>query len=450
MTDRPLRDQLPGGTVRRLHGRRAASALAALAFVTTTWVSPQVGASEEAVSGPRRFVVTDFGAAADGRTVTTAALQAAIDAAHAAGGGIVELPRGVFRSGSLFLKPGVGLHLAEGAVLLGSNNIEDYPKQLTRIEGHFEPWPMALINAREIDGLRLSGPGTIDGNGILFWAAFWQRRKENPRCTNLEVERPRMFFLDRCTNVRLEELSLRDSGFWNIHLYRCRDVVLEGLDIQSPTTGPVRAPSTDGIDIDSCQRVTVRRCRISVDDDCIALKGSKGPRADQDADSPPVEDIVIEDCHFGAGHGVVTFGSEATIVRNVTVRNCVVTGQNNVVRLKLRPDTPQLYENLVYEGLRLEGAGRLFDVKPWMQFHDPQGLPPPPSVVRNVTVRNITGAYGSLGTLQGNPDDTIAGVRLQDVDVRLTDEQFAVGDVTGLVFDNVRINGRPAAAPAGR
>src|SRR6476469_768011 len=158
-----------------------------------------------------------------------------------------------------------------------------------------------------------------------------------------------MFFIDRCRNVQLAGLKLRDSGFWNVHLYRCRDVVIEQLDIFSPGTVPVRAPSTDGIDVDSCQDVVIRHCNISVDDDCIALKGSKGPGADQDPASPPVDNVLIEDCTFGDGHGVVTLGSEATVVRNVTVRNCVVTGKNAVVRLKLRPDTPQLYENLVYE-----------------------------------------------------------------------------------------------------
>ena len=84
----------------------------------------------------------------------------------------------------------------------------------------------------------------LDGNGVPFWQAFWQRRKENPKCTNLEVERPRLMIIDRCNDVHIEGLALQDSGFWNLHLYRCRDVVIEGLRITIPSseTKNVRAP----------------------------------------------------------------------------------------------------------------------------------------------------------------------------------------------------------------
>jgi polygalacturonase len=397
------------------------------------------------------FSVIDFGATADDATLDTEALQKAIDRAHEQGGGRVVLPQGVFRSGSLFLKQGVELHLEKEAVLLGSNNIADYPKRTTRIEGHFPEWRMALINAQNLTGVRITGSGKIDGNGILFWAAFWQRRKENRNLTNLEIERPRMFFIDRCNDVRLEGLTLRDSGFWNVHLYRCRDVLLEGLDIATPGQGSViRAPSTDGIDIDSCQNVTIRRCKISVDDDCIALKGTKGPLAHQDESSPPVENILVEDCEFGDGHGVLTCGSEATIVRNVTIRNCKIGGSNNVVRLKLRPDTPQLYENLTFENLTLASTGgRLLDVKPWTQFFDLKGHPLQPSVVRNVTIRNVTGSYGSLGVLNPNAIDTVDGITLENISLTVADEKFELGQtVKNLAARNVTINGKPFVAPA--
>ncbi|HET7536908.1 MAG TPA: glycosyl hydrolase family 28-related protein, partial [Candidatus Didemnitutus sp.] len=129
-----------------------------------------------AASHAADFSVTDFGAKADDSALDTAGIQAAIDHAAQNGGGRVVLPKGTFRSGSIFLKAGVELHLEEGAVLLGSNNIEDYPKRETRIEGHFEPWRMALVNAQQIDGVRITGAGKIDGTGLMFWAAFWPRR----------------------------------------------------------------------------------------------------------------------------------------------------------------------------------------------------------------------------------------------------------------------------------
>jgi alpha-L-rhamnosidase len=395
------------------------------------------------------FRITDFGATADDATLDTVAIQKAIDEAHAKSGGRVVFPKGLFRSGSIFLKAGVELYLEKDSVLMGSNHIEDYPKRKTRIEGHFPEWRMALINAQELPQVRIGGEGKIDGNGILFWAAFWQRRKEHRNLTNLEVERPRMFFIDRCNDVRLTGLTLRDSGFWNVHLYRCRGVVLESLDIATPGVGAVvRAPSTDGIDIDSCQDVTVRGCKISVDDDCIALKGTKGPLALEDETSPPVENILIENCTFGEGHGVLTCGSEATIVRNVTIRNCTIRGENNVVRLKLRPDTPQTYENLTFENLRLEGGkGRLFDVKPWTQFFDLKGHPLQPSIVKNVVIRNVTGSYGMLGVLNANAIDTVKNITLENISLTLADDQFELGKVENLALRNVTINGKPYSLP---
>ncbi len=391
------------------------------------------------------FPITAHGAVADAKTLNTAAIQAALDAAHAVGGGRVVIPKGTFKSGSIFLRPGVELHLAEGAVLLGSNNIEHYPKQRTRIEGHFPEWRLALVNGTNLTGVRITGPGKLDGNGTLFWAAFWQRRKENPQCTNLEVERPRLVHLDTCTDVRITGLVLRDSGFWNLHLYRCRDVLLEGLDIFSPGagSGPVRAPSSDGIDLDSCRDVVIRRCKIAVDDDCIALKGTKGPLADRDESSPPVENILVEDCTFGAGHGVVTCGSEATVVRNVTVRNCTVAGKNNLVRLKLRPDTPQRYENLVFENITLDGDGRIFDVAPWTQFFDLKGHPPPARSVAGVTLRNLTGRYGTLGRLRGNEGDDLSGIHLENITLTLADDKFERGPVRDFTATGVALNGRP-------
>ena len=420
----------------------------------------------------KSYVITEFGAVADGVTLNTSAIQKAIDSAAAAGGGMVEIPAGTFRSGSIFLKDGVGLELAENAVLLGSTDIEDYPKRETRIEGHFEPWRMALVNAREMDGVRIGGKGVIDGNGITYWAKFWQRRRENPKCTNLEVERPRLMFIDRCTDVRVTGISLTYSGFWNLHLYRCQDVLIDGLSITAPTRHTkhrnymttsilkgmqeeagirnlplkdnILGPSTDGIDIDSSQRVTVRNCYISVNDDNIALKRSKGPLADQDKDSPPVEDILVEDCEFGDGNGMITCGSEATVVRNVTVKNCRITGDATLLTLKLRPDTPQHYENITFDGITLEGGqGRVLNVAPWTQFFDLKGHAPPSRTVNNITLRNVSGEFHTLGSLGGNPGDTLRDITFENVDLRLVDERFEPKGIENLVMKNVRINGKP-------
>lgn len=398
-----------------------------------------------ASASARDFTVTDFGATANDATLDTAAIQQAIDEAGTVGGGRVVIAGGVFRSGALFLRQGVELHVAAGATLLGSNKIEDYPRAPTRVEGKRQEWRVALLNATNLTGVRFTGAGVVDGNGILFWAAFWQRRKENPNCTNLEVERPRIMFLDSCRDVRIEGLTFRDSGFWNLHLYRCSDVTIDGVTIKAPDSGSIRAPSSDGIDLDSCRDVVVRCTSISVGDDCIALKGTKGPHADKDTESPPVENILVEDCTFGEGAGVVTCGSEATIVRNVTLRRCKLTAGNNVLSLKLRPDTPQLYENILVEEIevRVPHTGRILKVQPWSQFFDLHGEAPPRSQIKNVTVRNVRGSIGSIGTLLTHETATIEGFVLEAIDVKAADAKLVVGKNVDLTVRDVTVNGAP-------
>ena len=385
--------------------------------------------------------VTQFGAVGDGVTLNTAKIQAGIDSIAASGGGTLLIPKGVFLSGAIFLKPGVNLHLDQGAVLKGSADIRDYPEMTTRIEGHSEPFLPALVNADGVDHLRITGDGTIDGNGTTFWAAFWQRRKENPACTNLEVRRPRIMFLQNCQNLLVYGLTLKDSGFWNLHLYRCRDVVLDGLDIHVPIgVSGVHAPSSDGMDIDSCQRVTVTDCAFAVNDDCIALKGTKGPFALDDKKSGPVEHIRIKGCTFKAGYAALTCGSEATVVRDVIMDHCTVLGSMPLLHLKLRPDTPQLYEDIHVQNVIMHD-GTIFDVSPWKQFFDLKGQPAPQSTVRNVSVRNITGSLDSLGWITPHSRTTIENITLEDFDVKLKSDQFKHQKIDGLKINNVKVNG---------
>jgi alpha-L-rhamnosidase len=116
--------------------------------------------------------IAEIGAVGDGKTLNTAAIQTGIDRLAAKGGGTLVVPEGVFLTGAIFLKPGVNLHLDAGAVIKGSTDRKDYPRRMTRVEGHFEEWLPALINADKIDHLRITGPGTLDGNGAFFLGRF--------------------------------------------------------------------------------------------------------------------------------------------------------------------------------------------------------------------------------------------------------------------------------------
>jgi polygalacturonase len=385
--------------------------------------------------------VTDFGAVGDGKTLNTQAIQAAIDKVAAKGGGQLVFPNGVFLSGAIFLKPGVNLYLFPDAVLKGTTNVADFPKSMTRIEGHFQVWLPALVNADHCDHLRIDGSGTLDGSGEPFWLEFRRRIAANRKTTNLDVERPRLIFIRDSHDVQVRGIHLKNSAFWNLHIYRCQNVVVDGLDIQAGA----RSPSTDGMDIDSSQNIDIHGCHFSVNDDCIALKGSKGPFALKDADSPPVEHIHISDCTVTQGPCIVTCGSEATVVRDVTVEHCTASGPGtrglSVLRLKLRPDTPQTYEDIHIRDVTLDGSGSLIAVAPWLQYFDLQGQPAPTGAIHDITFSDIKGTCNTLGSIRGNKGDVIDGITFENIDIKTRGPKPQLSAVKDLSLKNVVING---------
>lgn len=396
----------------------------------------------------RRISIADRGAVADDHTVNTGAIQSVIDALAADGGGTVVIPAGTFVSGALFLKPGVNLHLDKGAVLKCSTDLSHFPPQRTRIEGHFAPaFNPALINADGCHGLKITGEGTFDGDGKPIWDKFWALRNAAPdpgNFPNLGVPRARLALIENARNVTIEGVTFKDSQFWNLHLYKCSHVTVRNARFEVPDDYK-QAPSTDGIDLDSCQNITIDGCYFSVTDDCIAAKGTKGPHALSDTSSPPVEHIRIRNCTFKRGHGVFTCGSEATLVRDVVVENCRVIGGINILVLKLRPDTPQTYEDITLRNMTLDAdGGSIITVRPWSQYFDLKGELPPQSRVRRVTLSGFKGRYGSFGSIRPNPGQTtISDILLKNIDLQLKLPNLEVEAVTGLRAENVRVNGKP-------
>ena len=334
----------------------------------------------------REFSILDYGAVTDSTLLQTAAIQRTIDAA-ARRGGTVVIPEGTWLSGALFFRPRTHLRLEKGATLKGSTSQDDYPDVPVHIEGVLQPYAAALVNADGVNGFSITGEGTIDGAGAPCWDAFWARRKENPACTNLEVRRPRLVSVSNSSDVLLSGVSLRNAGFWNIHLYKCRRVRLKGIDVFAPVE-PVKAPSTDGVDIDACSQVHISGCSFATGDDLVAVKGGKGPHADTDPDNGPSDRILIENCSFGHGAGVLVLGSECPGACNIVLRNSKVRGTDRLLWLKMRPDTPQSYRNILVE--RVKGnVDRILYVKPWTQFFDLKGEPaPPPSQASGITLRD--------------------------------------------------------------
>lgn len=337
----------------------------------------------------RHFRITDYHVANDSTVIQTKNIQAVIDKAHESGGGVVVIPKGTFLSGSLFFKKGTHLHVEQGARLKGSDDISNFPLMMTRIEGQTLKYFAALINADGLDGFTISGRGTVDGNGLRYWKAFWLRREFNPNCTNMDEMRPRLVFISNSKNVQVSGLTLMNSPFWTTHFYKCEYVKLLNLHIYSPKS-PVKAPSTDAVDIDACKNFLIKNCFMSVNDDAVALKGGKGPRADKDENNGGNANIIIEDCTYGFCHGALTLGSESIHNRNVILRRIKIQNAERLLWLKMRGDTPQNYEYIRVEDIEGSNIENFLFIRPWTQFFDLKGEQATRiSFGSNITMRDI-------------------------------------------------------------
>ena len=343
----------------------------------------------------RQYVLTDYGVLAGSTEVQTRQIQAVIDRCAQEGGGVVVVPTGTFKTGALFFKQGTHLHLSEGAVLLGSDRIIDFPILTTRIEGETCKYFAALVNADGLNGFTITGKGTIDGNGLKYWQEFWIRRQWNPQCTNKDAQRPRLTYVSNSRNVTIQDVHLINSPFWTNHVYKSDHVRYLDCYIYAPTENvyapqPKRgAPSSDAIDIDVCTDVMVDGCFMHVNDDAVVLKGGKGTWADKDSTNGNCERILIQNCHYGRVHGCLTLGSESLHDRNVILRNCQTDNANRVLWLKMRPDTPQHYEYVLVENITGH-CDRFLFIHPWTQFFKPGDRKDMPlSRCNNVTLRNI-------------------------------------------------------------
>lgn len=387
----------------------------------------------------KQFNIKDFGAVDDSTIIQTAIIQKAIDKANSLGGGVIVIPKGTFLSGALFFKPNTHLYVSEGAVLKGSDNIADYPYIPSRIEGQSIDYFSALVNAYGVDGLTISGEGTINGNGLKYWEAFWQRRKENPKCTNLEVSRPRLVFIWNSDNVQVQDVKLINSGFWSSHYYQCNYVKVLDVRISSPHE-PVKAPSTDATDLDVCSNVLIKGCYMAVNDDAIALKGGKGPWADKDSTNGENTNIIIEDCEFGFCHSALTCGSEAIHNKNIVMRNCHVNEAMRLLWLKMRPDTPQKYEYITVENIRGQAHSMVY-VKPWTQFFDLKGRKDVPlSYSENITLRNIELDCEVFFDIAIGESNRLSDFTFENLKIKAKNADYNKGLIKGLTLSNVIVN----------
>ena len=392
----------------------------------------------------KKYVLTDYEIFADGR-LHTEEIQALIDKAAANGGGVIVIPRGTYMTGGLKFKQGTHLYLEDGATLLGSDFIGDYPLGKTRIEGETCTYFGALINADGLDGFTISGKGTIDGNGLRYHKQFWLRRKWNPKCTNKDEQRPRLVYVSNCKNVQIEGVKLQNSAFWTTHIYNSENVKLLNLSIYSLSTpNHAKGPSTDAIDLDVVKNVLVKGCYMSVNDDAIAMKGGKGPWADDPTKSEGNggnENVIIEDCTYGFCHGCLTCGSESIYNHNIILRRIQVDKATRLLWLKMRPDTPQRYEYITVENIT-GNVGQFIYIQPWTQFYDLKDRKDPPmSYSDHITMRNCQMEVGTFFNVKSQDDQyKLSNFHFENLDIKvLKNATFNQEYVEGFTVKNVNL-----------
>ena len=261
----------------------------------------------------RTFDAADFGAVGDGVAINTRPIQAAIDAAAGAGGGTVVLKPGVYLSGSLFMKSNVTLLIGRGVTIKGLRDIAAYPMVRTRVAGIEMEWPAGLLNIYREKNAKITGEGLVDGDGKVFWDSYWAMRRDyDPKdlrwAADYDCRRPRLIHVYDAEAVEVSGLNLARSGFWTVHVCYSRDVKVSDLIIRNNLGG--RGPSTDGIDIDSSERVLVERCDLSVNDDAICIKAGRdwdGLRVARPCRQVKIRDCIVRDALAG-----MTFGSETS------------------------------------------------------------------------------------------------------------------------------------------
>ena len=335
------------------------------------------------------FDARKMGVKGNGRA-ETGDLQAVIDKVYAAGGGTVVLPKGRYLTGALFFPSGVSLRLEKGAVLQGTADPADYPVISTRFEGIERPWRCALLNFDASPGAVLEGAGTVDGNGLA-----WNEAARDG------YGRPRLVCFTGCDGGAVRGLHFRNQACWCLHVLYTEGFRIEDVDIQAREY----IPSSDGIDIDSCSGVSITGSYISVHDDCISIKSGKD--ADGRRVGRPSEDIYIENCHFGYGHGAITMGSEISgDIRNVLARRCRVDEDNWApIRFKSQPPRGGVVENITFEDIVVENVRSVFDViLDWRSNADRDRVfeyADPVTALRNITLKNVHGSGKSMGRFSG-------------------------------------------------
>jgi polygalacturonase len=398
------------------------------------------------------FNIREFGAESDGKTVNTIAIQKTIDACRDNGGGMVEVPAGIFVSGTLHLYSNVLFHLESGAVLKASPRVEDYLFNGVRV---------GLFYTENSSNVSITGPGTIDLNGDVYMdfakakkidstGSKYTRQKEQFRFVEsglgdgpvVPLDRPyQEIIFSNCTHVTMRDLLIRNSPFWTVHIADCDGVVFSGIRIWNS----LMVANADGVDFTSCSNVLVSDCDIRGGDDAIVITGY-----DHHFDLPGFkhiahvsENVVVTNCHLvSRSSGIRIGGLDQNTMRNYVFSNIVIDNSNRGIGLFQRAEgciEDMTFTNIVIKTRQHTGDwwgnGEPIHLSA-MRVYDTTKI----GVMKNIKFSHIV-AEGESGLLvYGTEASEIENVSFDDVSFRLNH-----GPLTALCGGNIDL--RPVAYP---
>ena len=345
------------------------------------------------------FNITNYAAIGDGKTPYTAAIQKTIDACSAACGGTVLVPAGKFLTMPFKLASSINLHLDKGAAILISDDIALYPVEKNRY--------VDSITASGAHDIEISGEGTIEGQGQVWWAAF--------RSNSAMTHRPYLIKFTGCTRLRVAGVTLQNSPMFHLVPQNCTDVTVQGIHIHSPPD----APNTDGLD-PSGWNFLIRDCTIDTGDDNIAIKPTAGR-------SPGDKNFIVMNCTFLHGHGMSIGGGSFNGVENLVVSNCTFNGTDAGIRIKTPRGNGGLAQNLTYENITMTNVKNPIYIN---DYYPERTAPKDPStekaepvtdrtpINKNITIRDVTITNcPNAGTIQGIPEMPIADMTFSNVTI---------------------------------
>jgi polygalacturonase len=273
------------------------------------------------------FNIKKFGARADAGFNNAQAIQKAIDACSAAGGGRVLIPSGsVFVSGPFKLKSFVQLYVMKGAKLLASSNEALYTESAFRQnKGEGTIW----IGGDDLKNISITGGGIIDGNGIAFMGKELEDSYEL-KPFNIIDPRPHLLTLVGCKNISITNITIRNSAYWTLHLVGCTDAVISGISLLNS----IKIRNSDGIDLDHSKNIRIANCHVTSGDDCICLKNRR-----EYEEFGACENITVNNCTLTSSSCAIKIGSEnMDRISHITFNNCIIKNSNRGVGIQHRDE----------------------------------------------------------------------------------------------------------------